>query len=760
MTKKLISVALALFLLLGCLSGVTLAAAQVPTIANASAATTEAAVILNPSEKPYTLPTSYTREDLQKILVETALAYYYHDPYIQYDGIEVWESGPARAGDLGTPEDASFDSTVFSVCSNFCEKNYYNAFDVKPFNGLTRTRSWCCMPTGTAGIVYQYIGSTTPATVTEGERDNAKALVEARKVLQPGDIIVGADSESGHAMFFVGDLYGDGKEYLIDCGGSSHTPQSGSDPREVNGAIRIQNVDECCFTPGGYWNLGAPRHSALGFAIMRPLDDPTYPKTPTPWGACRLLFPGITITRELDRMKYDGALTGEEIPVTVTIVNNGKEEYKELPVEEYVPEKAELVADSATVGAKVDGKTIRWSVKIPAGKSISLTYKVRLTAALGETVTFPRGKVAEIPTRETTLQIVGKKLTDAQKTALVETAKKATKNEYKDLDFFNTLYGKALGVDAGLPATATELVKKLTTAKMSGVTKYCYRKDSVAAEDAALDRMIIPLNFAGRHVVGDGSHWSRVREYKEEYYQPGDLFIGLWGRNTATLSAPQDVDMAMYLGNGEVLSYPYSGEPQIATFAATVGHSLRYNVAFALRPTQGYDDLNARVYASNVTLPFTDVKEADWFYTYVKDLYEDGTVNGMTATTFVPAGNLTYGQALKLLDCALGAGLQGPLAGGHWASGYMRYAARNGWIGGTVDLDGKITRLEFCKIAAKAKNLTEQPASNPFTDTSDASVLALNKAGVINGMTATTFEPNGLLTRAQISKIIWILRDV
>ena len=77
-----------------------------------------------------------------------------------------------------------------------------------------------------------------------------------------------------------------------------------------------------------------------------------------------------------------------------------------------------------------------------------------------------------------------------------------------------------------------------------------------------------------------------------------------------------------------------------------------------------------------------------------------------------------------------------------------------------MKLDNAITRLELCKIAAKAKGLTEQPASNPFKDTSDPDVLALNKAGVINGMTATEFQPNGLLTRAQISKIIWVLRSV
>ncbi|MBQ7565625.1 MAG: S-layer homology domain-containing protein [Oscillospiraceae bacterium] len=765
MMKKTIGAALAALLLLGCLSGVTLAAGQVPTIADASAATAEAAVILSPSAQPYTLPTSYTREQKQQILQETAKQYYYHNPYVQYDGREVWEGGPNRQYDTGFPEDAAFDSTVYSVCSDYCYKVYYNAFEHRILGrDYARTRSWAVEPTGSTNIIaYQYIGPSAPKEVTEGEKDLQKALRESRKVLQPGDIIVAANSDAGHAMLFVGDILGDGKEYVLHCWGSSYTIDSGSDPRETDGSIKLQTVDQLCYGPDGSPNYYLGRESLvrLGFAILRPLDDPTFPSVPTAWGASRLLFPGLTITRELDRTKYDGALPGEEVPVTVTVTNNGKQEYKELPVEEYVPENATLVEGSATVGAKVEGKTLRWSVKVPAGKSISLSYKVRMPDTVGTLVTFPHGKVAEIPSRETQLIVGGKKLTDAQKTALAEYAKnKVKKGDFKDLDFFNEVYGKALGVDIGLPATTAELLKKLTTAKPVNGIKFCFRRDDVAAENQALDHMIVLLNFAGRRVMNDGSMWSRVREYQEAYYQPGDIFVCL-KNNSVSNPAAKDIELMLYLGDGAVLYYDGEGVPKTTTFAATISRSLRYSVAMTLRPTQAYADLNARVYAgANAALPFTDVTEADWFYSYVRDLYNDGTVSGMTPTTFVPKGNLTYGQALKLIVCAIDGKEQDPLAGGHWASGYMRYAARQGWIGGTVELDAKITRLEFCQIAAKAKKLTEQPASNPFTDTGDASVLALVSAGVINGMTPTSFAPDEPLTRAQISKIICALRSV
>ena len=155
-------------------------------------------------------------------------------------------------------------------------------------------------------------------------------------------------------------------------------------------------------------------------------------------------------------------------------------------------------------------------------------------------------------------------------------------------------------------------------------------------------------------------------------------------------------------------------------------------------------------------LPFTDVKEGDWFHEFVQKMYSKGIINGMTETTFAPNGKLTYGQALKLV--ILGIGISEPAkTGTHWASGYMDLAKAQGWITGNENPDGQVSRLAFCQIAAKAKNLTAQSAESPFADTNDASVLALVEAGVISGMGEGKFAPNEILTRAQIAKIITLL---
>ena len=77
-------------------------------------------------------------------------------------------------------------------------------------------------------------------------------------------------------------------------------------------------------------------------------------------------------------------------------------------------------------------------------------------------------------------------------------------------------------------------------------------------------------------------------------------------------------------------------------------------------------------------LPFTDVSSDLWYYTYVKDLYDAGVVDGTTPTTFSPQGDVTLGQALKLI--LLSAGYSEPeQSGEHWASGYYALASERGF---------------------------------------------------------------------------------
>lgn len=155
--------------------------------------------------------------------------------------------------------------------------------------------------------------------------------------------------------------------------------------------------------------------------------------------------------------------------------------------------------------------------------------------------------------------------------------------------------------------------------------------------------------------------------------------------------------------------------------------------------------------------PFKDVKVSSWFGQYVIDLYNDGIINGTSATTYALNDTLTWAAALKLLLVSNGNLKAADATGADWSKNAIAKAAELGLV--AADLDGAkaISRLEFCQVAAKLNKLAESKTESKFTDCADGYVMALVDAKVIDGMTATTFEPDASLTRAQIAKIIYQL---
>ena len=149
--------------------------------------------------------------------------------------------------------------------------------------------------------------------------------------------------------------------------------------------------------------------------------------------------------------------------------------------------------------------------------------------------------------------------------------------------------------------------------------------------------------------------------------------------------------------------------------------------------------------------PFKDVKTSAWYGSYVIDLYNDGIINGTSATTYAPNDTLTWAAALKLLLVSHGDLKAADATGADWSKNTIAKAAELGLV--AADLDGAkaISRLEFCQVAAKLNKLAESKTESKFTDCTDGYVMALVDAKVISGMTETTFEPAASLTRAQIA---------
>ena len=75
------------------------------------------------------------------------------------------------------------------------------------------------------------------------------------------------------------------------------------------------------------------------------------------------------------------------------------------------------------------------------------------------------------------------------------------------------------------------------------------------------------------------------------------------------------------------------------------------------------------------------------------------------------------------------------------------------------DYTKNITRLQFCSVAVRlAETLTGKsitPAASIFTDTNNTYVLKAYAAGITTGVSDTSFDPNGTLTRQQMATFIY-----
>lgn len=169
--------------------------------------------------------------------------------------------------------------------------------------------------------------------------------------------------------------------------------------------------------------------------------------------------------------------------------------------------------------------------------------------------------------------------------------------------------------------------------------------------------------------------------------------------------------------------------------------------------------------------PFTDVADGRWSYSYIRQLYEAGVIDGMTPTTFVPTGDITRAQFVKMLARLQGADVSEYRSAGFedvpadaWYAPYVNWAAANGIVYGISSTEfapnADISRQDMAVMLDRYAQqfgivLGTDNAAVTFTDEADIAayalpaVQALQRAGVINGMPDGSFCPRGSATREQ-----------
>ena len=113
---------------------------------------------------------------------------------------------------------------------------------------------------------------------------------------------------------------------------------------------------------------------------------------------------------------------------------------------------------------------------------------------------------------------------------------------------------------------------------------------------------------------------------------------------------------------------------------------------------------------TNGVLPFTDVREADWFYDDVVYAYENGLFSGTSDTTFSPNASMTRAMLVTVL---------------YRLEGQPTVSGRSGFS------DVKLNSYYEDAVTWAADN------------------------GIVNGTGATTFSPNANVTREQMAAILY-----
>ena len=236
------------------------------------------------------------------------------------------------------------------------------------------------------------------------------------------------------------------------------------------------------------------------------------------------------------------------------------------------------------------------------------------------------------------------------------------------------------------------------------------------------------------------------------------------------LSLPTSSQGTLYVGTGSTRAatnvlYTYgSGSQQMSQLRFVPNSSYTGSVSI---PYVAYNSSGSAIATGTFSLgvvksarSFKDVSSSTWCYKYVVELSDANVIDGYADGSFKPDSTVTYGAALKLIMLAAGYPEQAPVNSNVF-SGYLAKARSEGIITRSdVDLSKPITRLQVAQIAAGAMKLNTSNLTSvqPFTDTSDPAVRALNAAGIVEGYFnngTSTYKPNNTLTRGQLSAIVW-----
>ena len=239
-------------------------------------------------------------------------------------------------------------------------------------------------------------------------------------------------------------------------------------------------------------------------------------------------------------------------------------------------------------------------------------------------------------------------------------------------------------------------------------------------------------------------------------------FTAIWN----AINIPDTYDIELIVGEGGEAKASYSNASAGTTITITVapdeGYELDYITVDGERISgttfkMPDHDVTVRVYFTDgsAVLPFTDVSANQWFYEAVSYVYTNGMMEGDSATTFNPDGQMTRAMFWAVLGRIDGA----TITGANWVETARSWAMAEGVSDGTNPNDYVTREMMVTMLWRYAGEPASEESLSAYTDAASVSDWAAEamswalETGVIEGVTATTLQPQGTATRAQCATI-------
>ncbi|HIQ87959.1 MAG TPA: S-layer homology domain-containing protein [Candidatus Scatomorpha gallistercoris] len=280
-----------------------------------------------------------------------------------------------------------------------------------------------------------------------------------------------------------------------------------------------------------------------------------------------------------------------------------------------------------------------------------------------------------------------------------------------------------------------------------------------------LDGATITLTAPARsgYTFGGWRYGNTVYKAGETVKVTSDMtFTAIWN----AINIPDTYDIDLVVGEGGEAKTNFSNASAGTTITVTVtpdeGYKLDYITVDGERISgtsfkMPAHDVTVRVYFTDGTsaLPFTDVSANQWFYDAVAYVYTNGMMEGDSATTFNPDGRMTRAMFWAVLGRIDGA----TITGANWVETARSWAMAEGVSDGTNPNDYVTREMMVTMLWRYAGEPASDESLSGYSDAANVSDWAAEamswalETGVIEGVTATTLQPQGTATRAQCATI-------